>query len=182
MDQWHLPAGSEVSGQAWYTGRHVLLEKGNVFKSFRSPATKNKLMSLKLTPFLHHGIFKLRERYLLSGKDTGNEAYMVHFKWLDFPWILICCVVCKLGNCFLIMIALRHMKHFMESIRLFLCNRSHICKPLAIPFQWRLVKHNNSVNTQLFLQKPRRTQDVSPAQVSLKYHDRTTAMVQQQML
>lgn len=36
MDQWHLPGGSEVSGYPWYTGRHVLLEKGNVFKSLRS--------------------------------------------------------------------------------------------------------------------------------------------------
>lgn len=33
MDQWHLPGGSEVSEHPCYTGRCVVLEKGNVFKS-----------------------------------------------------------------------------------------------------------------------------------------------------
>lgn len=57
MDQRHLPAGSEVSGHPWYTGRLVLLEKGNVFKSLRSQATKNKLMSLKLRVFFPYMAF-----------------------------------------------------------------------------------------------------------------------------
>lgn len=74
MDQYHLPAGSEVSGQPRYTGRHVLLEKGSLLKAFRSRVTKNKLMSLKLTPFLHQAILShkgpKKGRNLLSGKDT----------------------------------------------------------------------------------------------------------------
>jgi len=69
MDQWHLPQGSEVSGHPWYTGRHVLLEKGNVFKSLRSQATKNKLMSLKLTSPSPPSFSKPKEKYLLSGSD-----------------------------------------------------------------------------------------------------------------